>query len=336
MLKEAKTLGAATIIVGVVIVIALQTGATAQIFGPQAVDPAANTSQPIDDDVDSIPSNVTVDATTGNALRFHRDGVQANGSDTWTNGSWTTCVTATLGDTKDGTYDVVAYSDNTSKDRVRLQYDAGDWVIYYNNGSASATARVSARDATSAPVCATYDAGAGNVSITANETATSSLTTDRASRSLSWDWTGTIDEVRRWNSSLNSSQIAAYRADPIDPLASASDSRVDRWMLDEGEGKTTTPYYASGSASVGSATWTTGVTRPTVSETGYNLSANPFAINVSTGSYLDGAPVAYVSYERELNVEYSGLFDQMATALGLLVVGVLVIAARALTDSNGF
>lgn len=286
---------AAVIVIGIIpaaISMGVSSGGTA-VVNP-TVDDAVQISSS-----NGIPDTVTVRASKGNALRFanETDSVASSAPVTLTNGSWTVCAAASLSSTanRNVTYTVFAY-DNAS---VLLQYDAGAWSAYYENDSgADAIVRIPADDPAAGlvPVCGRYNESRG-LSLSRGDTITApqELSNETASRNVSETWQGRIDEVRAFGEAVDNETIVKYADDPIQPLPGRD--RLARWMFDEGSGSTTTVFFAGTEATITGATWTTGVNPPGLTKgVDYELEGGPFRLRVPSGSYLDGAPAAYVSW----------------------------------------
>jgi len=96
------------------------------------------------------------------------------------------------------------------------------------------------------------------------------------------------------------------------------------------DGLVTTAYYADGDATlVGDTALVDGVDAPgLVRGTDYTIETEPFTFRAVAGGYLDGAPVVFLGGAGGV---FGGLLDQLTnvgtTALGLLVIGLLVGAA---------
>jgi hypothetical protein len=245
-----------------------------------------------------IPETLEVDATTERAVAFGTgDGyVDATAGARLTRGSWSVCAAASLDADADldAAYTVAAY-DNGS---LLLLYDNQKWVSYFDNGSHDAMATVSAPDPTSGftPVCARYNATANNLTIARNQTIApgTPLTTATASRNLSVDWFGALDEVRTFNESLTDNQITSFGSEPLTPLPSAD--RSARLMLD-GTGSEAVVYFASPNGTIVNGSRTAGVADVSLSEgTDYSLGEYPFTVRIPSGSFLRGAPVAYIQW----------------------------------------
>lgn len=299
----------------------------------------------------SLTDSTRAEATLGNALFFDgNDTVTAPEPSNITNGSWTICSTVQLGDDTNlnATYDIVAY-DNES---ILLQYDAGEWAAYYNNGTHDGMASIDAPTPRGTSggllssgdpftsVCGRYDATENELVIARDDTFSNpvALTASTTGRNVSWEWVGRQDEVRLFNRSTANSTITSYAADPIRPQPNTD--RVARFMFDEGEGTTTIVYFAGVTASIDGAEWTDGVNAPDLSKgIDYELADEPLRIKVLSGGYLDGAPVVWVI--RPQGGPFAAVLGIVMNigASSLVIIGVAVIllaGAAAMDEFRGF
>lgn len=313
--------------------------------GSAAINATTEGYTTVDASVDELPSTVTVRATTGNALDF--DGnttVSANVSDGLGNDSWTVCAAVELDDQADlnGTYDVLAY-DNAS---ILLQFDAGNWSVYHDNGTHDGKATIAASDPKTTGsgsflsflfdsgedelrrVCGRYNGTNNELDITRDGTRSPAvpLTASTTTRNVSVSWEGRQDEVRVFRSAVANATLTAYGEDPVQPLPGTA--REARFMFDEGSGGLTTVYFADQTASVGTATWATGAGGPDLSEgMDYELAGSPFRLTIVSGGYLEGAPVEHVTWSG------GALPAWLQTALGPLLFAVVVfVLAREARD----
>lgn len=287
----------------------------------------------LDTSIREMPGDVTVKATKGNAV--HLDGnayVEADEPADLDNGSWTVCAATYLDPdaNADATYSVYAYENET----IVLQYDGGDWLAYYDNGSADGKATIDAPGPAAendggflglnddegreyAPVCARFDDSSDELAVISDTaSSTSTLTTETTSRDLARNWVGSIDEVRTFDGAVTDSKIDAYTADQIQPLPGTN--RSSRMMFDEGSGSSSTVYFASGDATLHGAAWADGVDDPGLTEgQDYDVEANPLSVTIIAGGYLDGSPVQYVSWGPNLPFDIIGL---MGVLFGILVL----------------
>lgn len=289
-------------------------------FGGSATLTPEQGTQDISDQIVGQPQDLSVSATKGNALAFDDGDYVAVDSQNFSQGSWSVCSAARLNSdaSRDGTYNVFAWNNGS----LLLQYDAGQWAAFYENET-GAEARATI-DATSpsdgfTPVCARYNESENSLVVSEDGELSSPAQLDltTASRNVSTTWNGTLDEVRTFDSAVNNSTIDAYAADPIVPLPGTN--RSARYMFDEGEGSTTMAYFVGSSVSIDGAEWTDGVAGPGLVEgTDYKYSTSPLELTIPTGSYLIGAPVAYISW---LSLPFDiPLASYITALLGALII----------------
>jgi len=280
--------------------------------GSAELTASAGETVTLDSTVQDIPASVSVQATKENALKFDGESyVASSGPSDLDNGSWSVCVSTHLPQEANANATYTAYAYNNSS--ILIQYDAGEWMAYHDNGTVDGKATVASSGPNQddsglffgwfsddskdfVPVCGVYNATSNEISVTAEgQTSTSSLSSSTTSRNVSEDWVGTLDEVRTFDGALSSNQVDQYMSDPIKPMDGAN--RTSRLMFDEGSGSTTTVYFAGTSATINGAAWTNGVQGPNLEKgTDYELHEEPFAITILSGGYLEGSPVQFVSW----------------------------------------
>ncbi len=336
--STAQTVGQAVLVVVVLaIVLGAAFGAGIDILG----EPDTATVEPVMDSFVQVggdltyTNGITAQATLENALLFDGEGshVSAGAPENISDGSWTVCAAVELGSDAnlDATYDVLAY-DNTS---ILIQYDAGNWSTYHDNGTHTARATIEApnpRGTSADPftaVCGRYNATANDLVVSRDDTISSaiSLTTANTSLNTSWEWIGRQDEVRLFNTSVSNSTIEAYADDPIQPLP--GNDRAVRFLFDEGEGSTTHGYFANVDASIGGAEWTNGLSKPGISiGTDYEFDRSPLRIKVLSSGYLDSAPVVFVVQQADVWYSLLTTFGDFGS-LALVLIGLGLIALGA-------
>jgi len=293
-----------------------------------AVDADTTDFQTVDATVGGIPNDVVVQATTESAVALDGNAsIESTAPQNLTNQSWTVCAAAELGDGSNlqDTYDVFAYQSET----ILLQYDAGQWSLYYNDSSESAKVALPATNpqAGFTPVCGRYDQANDSVSLMVDGTISGPVAMDGAvgTRNLSRNWTGRIDEVRTFDRRVSNSTAQTYASDPVKPLPGTN--RSARFMLDEGEGGSTKVYFASSDATLVGASWVSGIPGPETDNRlltniqdgqDYELQSSPFGIRLLAGGYLEGAPVVYVKYGQGTVV--GGLYNVVITLVALTIL----------------
>ena len=300
----------------------------------ESFEPTAGESYEIGGESD-IPDGFDVAATTGYGVALsdgaYVDGI--DGSETF-NESWTVLATAAIDPAyENATMDIFGH-DNAS---VLVQYQEGDWAAEYADDGEWAQASIEAADpANLTALAVTWDGT--ELAIDDGETSDGdTLSDDRDPRGVAIGFEGTLDEVRTLGYDAPGTAIDAYLADPIDPLA--DETHDARLMFDEGAGDTTTVYYADGEATLVGGEWTAdGVPDPgLVQGVDYDVSTEPLEVTPLVDGYLDGAPVAWYSWDGsfwgDVGVE---IISIGGVALGLIALAlVVIVAARIMDEFNG-
>lgn len=313
-------------------------------FGTGTDEITPETDQPIEldfnvDEDDEV--SVGVAATTGQAVSLDGTGyANASEPDDWDSGDWSVAAVGSP-DVDAGAYENQTYAlltpEGANGGELFVGWSAGNWTAIYQNGTQNASASVEGT-ADQTPTVVTFNESDGELVIHADDqTDTGSLNDERVDEPDPYRWVGSIDEVRYIDGEMTSEQIDTYQADPVDPLADAT--HLARWMFDEGEGDEVSGYEGAEPATLISASFTSGVAGPDLVEgTDFNVSTNPLSVTVLSGGYLDGAPTAYVTAEGSAGA-FVNLLSTLAStggaALSLLVIGALVLAARAVMDEFG-
>jgi hypothetical protein len=146
------------------------------------------------------------------------------------------------------------------------------------------------------------------------------------SRQAANDWNGRIDELRLFNQSLSNQTMRDIGDEPV---AGVGVNDTARWMLDEGRGSTTEPYYQSSTATLaGDASWATGLEGPGLDEPGdVQISYDPFEITPQAGGDADNAPVLYVEWSSTLGATITAIGQGVQSAWAL--VGLFLLTAIA-------
>jgi len=291
-------------------------------------DTGAGATTTLDSSISEQPDGLQVRATRENALQLDESAVTSNATDNVSDGSWTLCAVGQLSSdaNTDATYALAAADNGTAL----LLFSNQTWVAYYQNDSTGETAKatLSAANPQSSltPVCGRFDDATDELVVMADGTVSAPDTADATtdSRSVAHDWRGTIDEIRAFDEPVANATLTAYASDPIQPFPGTQ--RAARMLFDEGSGSTTTVYFAGEDASIGTATWTDGVSGPGLSAgTDYSITVDPLAITILSGGYVEGAPVVFVSW--------GGNPIPLWEAVQIVFVLVILVAfVRKLTD----
>lgn len=221
---------------------------------------------------------------------------------------------------------------------VHVLYENGTWTARYNRGGQSAVAQtpVSQDPIEHTPIVATWDDAAGELTlyVGGEQRDTAALTDEKVPRGAAISWHGGIDEVRTYNATLDEAAASAYAAEPVQPIQPA-DAEA-RLMFNEDE--ETFVYYSGGDAEiVGDVGFGAGVAQPTLQEgTDYELTSSPTEFRAVEGGFVDGAPVVFLSWS---DGPFAGVFHSVQdigiSAFSLLIVGLVVLAARAVWQEFG-
>lgn len=311
----------------------------------RTVKPQVGESVFLSDETSTDESAVTVRATRGFGVYTDGGGyVDAAPPNGWDNGSWSATAVAQPDTGENGffsqdeetawnpqaTHNVVAVNNSS----FRIDWDAGRWVAYYDDGTESAMASVPGT-ADQTPIVVTFNETSDELTISADgSTATDALDSNIEPRNQSVNWVGMVDEVRYVTDELSDSQSQTYQSDPIGALSAADHSA--RWMFDEGWGGTSVAYYNGSDANLIQAGWASGVSGPGVSEgTDYELRNDPLAIVVIDGGYLDGAPAVYVNIQHPLAAAVNSVTSGINSAYALIPVVMLVLMAGVVVAAVG-
>ena len=343
-----KTVGAA------IVMIALVALVLATVFGfiPHVLDDDA-TFEPGADGFESgelmtggdEPAGLEVALTTGTGVVMGANEsyiADPTSAETFSEGSWTVAVTAEpdLDINKNATYTIYAADNET----VHILYEDGYWTARYADGGqtayveANATASESSggffgffeeEEPVKTPLVVEWDEGTGELRLyVAGEHAdTSSLTTETVPRGAAISWYGTLDELQIIGDSVGLSGAESYADAPTAPLQPAD--AAARLQFDDG--RETTVYYADGDAEfVGDVAIGAGVSDPAlVRGHDYGVGLSPVTVVALDDGRVEGAPIVYVTWS---DGPFAGVLYTVqsvgSSALGILVIGLLVLAAR--------
>jgi len=319
------------------------------LAGDVAVEPVAGESVTVDTTVEEEPDGVSVTLTTGSGVYFDADNaeryVETGHGDAWREGSW---GLAFVGDLDENVSQAAAYTAVAEGDGdLHVMRTDGDWLAYYDDGAASASVRVDARNQTTEgdflgfggettaaePVVVRWDDGASRLSIeTPDHAANATADADPEPRPVTYDWVGTLDAVRYIEQYPTDADVASYLSEPVAVLPDSEPNQTARYMLDEERGDTTEPYYDDSSATVvGGDLNAEGVAGPGLSEgTDYELSFGPFEFTALVGGAADGAPVVHLTWGSTIG----GAIGAIAGVLPVLLFLIpLVVLGNRLTEA---
>jgi len=316
------------------------------IAGDTAVQPTVGESVTVDVTVGEAPNGLAVTLTTGNAVAFDADAdggyVETRHAADWRDGSWALAFVGDLNESvnQDAAYTAFAEGNGT----LTVMRADSDWLAYYDNGTDSAAVRVPARNQTDSglfglnertsqePVVVVWDEPAAELRIvTPDHNATATADASPEPRPVTYNWVGTIDEVRLIDNPPTQADIDSYLAEPVAPLPDSEANQTARYMLDESRGTTTAPYYSDTTATVVGGSFTnTGVDGPGLERgTDYELSFGPFEFTALAGGGAAGAPVVHLAWGSDIG----GLVGSVAGVLPVLLLLIpLVLLANRITD----
>lgn len=348
-----QTIGPAIILIAIVVV-ALSTvfGLVPELFADQQTfeDEAGFESGTLTEGDDEVAGlEVSVSTETGVQMGANESYVDdPTPNATFTNGSWAVAITAAPADgfNENATYTVYGAANET----VLILYEDGNWTARYAEGGQTAfvTGNVTSDDdggffglfeddeQFGEPLVVEWDAAAGELTlyVDGSEADTAALTSGIVARDAAISWHGTLDELQIINATVGASAASEYAAAPSTPLAPGE--AAARMQFDDG--RATTVYYADGSATfVGDTAIGSGVADPAFVEgDDYALSTDPVTLTATDDGELADAPIVYVSWS---GGPFAGVLAAVqttgGTALGLLVLGLLALAGRAVIDTFG-
>lgn len=232
----------------------------------------------------------------------------------------------------DNSYTVYA-EDNAT---IYVAYEAGNYSAWYeSNGSHGYVTAPASGGQESIGVQYNSSVGELELYLDGAKVDSSVLSASAEPRQPAYEWDGTLDEFRRYERSIGAAGHAAYAADPVQVIDPANATHRAMFNSDDAD----EVYFANGSASlIGDTEIVDGVQPPELDRgSDFELATDPIRIRATSGGYLDRAPVVFVFADG--GTVFGALLQQLAgvggSALGLLVVGVLVAAAVAVTEEFG-
>lgn len=146
------------------------------------------------------------------------------------------------------------------------------------------------------------------------------------------NWDGRIDEVRTFDTALNATQRQSLRNDPVGPLPDSTTARI---MFDERGTSTQLLFYASGGVDTFNANIVDGLNGSLLTEgTDYSWDSSSPGIEVLSGGRLDGAPVAYASFDYSIRQRGNDMLmtfeDSYNGAMGLAALLIVLIPLGAI------
>ena len=333
ILRTIKTVGGAILAIALVVaVLAAVYGIAPGIIGDKTVfEPAERgfDNGTVVDDTEA-PLGLSVSLSTQTAVQLDGGGYVADPTDdsTFASGDWTVAAVVEPADQFNDAATYTIYAANNES--VFVAFENGSYSARYDDGSTTAYVDGAADTSTRTAIVVAYNADTSTLTLYLDGTQVDSATTtiNTVAKDVPVRWRGSIDEVRVYEAALSGSQAAKYAADPVAPIAPSSAAA----RLPFNDNRLQTVYYATGDAAfVGSVSTTSGVSGDGLDRgTDYALSTDPVRITATDGGDLDNAPIVFVSWQ---DGAFGGLLASVfavgSSALGLLVVAVLVLAANA-------
>ena len=328
----AKTVGIG--VIGIALIAVVLSAVFGMVFafagGGAILEPAPQQFVEVDSG-DELPAGFSVDASTGNSLGLYGDAYADIPNNIAENGSWTFAATAEPMGNPDATY--VLYGEQN--ETLLILKEAGQWTARYEvNGDTAFVSAPATEDRQTVGVTWADTAGELRLYVDGEMRDTASPTATSAPRSVAINWDGTIDEVRGWSAALGNATHSDYHADAVQPIQT-SDATL-RLMFNDGQQQTA--YYVDGDAEiVGGSSVNDGVEPPALVEgEDYEVRTSPVEVRATDTGYVSDAPVILVSWPAST---FANLAENLAatgaSALGLLVIGLFVLAARAVLDEFG-
>lgn len=337
MKDEINTVGSALVGLAVVVVVLNSVfGVAFDIVG----DGSSTVLEPAPDALTYVTDGSEVDDAfnvrpgTGTAAGFFADGyVDIPPPDAATRADgWALAATVEPLSVDPDNSHVIYAEDNAT---VLVEYEAGNYSARYETSSGDSAHVTAPASGGQQAVGVEYRNATSELRLYIDGTVVDTDTADATvePRQPAYEWDGTIDEFRRWETPVGSATHAAYADDPVQVLNSSSATHRAMFNTDDPD----EIYYANGSATrVGDTEIVDGVQPPDlVQGSDYEIATDPIRIRATSGGYLDGAPVVFVFPTGSGGV-FSGLLGMLVgiggSVLGLLVVGVLVAAAVAVME----
>ncbi len=273
---------------------------------------------------------------TGSSDSYFRstEDIDVANDDTWTVSTWAAANSSSSERTVvslEG--EIIITYDAAAGNWTGWYYDEGDRDSYTVNVSASSpnslTNVMLVRDGETLTIYENNTAGE-SVDLSGDNIVDAPITSD--------NWDGRIDEVRTFDDALSSSQRNSLHSDPVAPLAGTN--RTARIMFDEAGKDNQLLFFAPGKVTTSNAAYSDGldgskmdgvsVWNDITSQTDYRWDKTGPRIRAVDGGELDGAPVAYVSYRTQSNLDtfaddWTQTIQMAAILFILLPLGTIVM-----------
>lgn len=290
----------------------------------------------------SVDNVTAMQSTLGDAVRLTGapDSKVSATTDANVSGDWSLCTHAAA--------DPAVVSNNESRsiagfNAATLAYNGtSDEYVghYWDAGSRNSYAVSVAAPSPEHRTLVCLQESAGTLEITRNTTGsgTVSLSADStAPMPPAANWDGTVEETRVHNASLNVSQRSDMLAEPV--LAVDGPAPAARLKYDvRNRGAASVPiYFGGGTATLSNASFVGGATGPTLAEgVDYEIAGvvNSTVVALDGGVLDENGEVVHARYDASAFGGFLLRLEQaVASALGLLTIGLVVIAAAVLLNA---
>jgi hypothetical protein len=230
--------------------------------------------------------------------------------------------------------------------RVIIQYNgtASEWVIFYHSGYSGDSYRLTAA-APNQPSSWTHLAPRVNgthLTVYRDGAAVNATTiTDPSvvdAEVNSTNWHGRLEELRTFDAALSESTIAELESDAVGPQPGTN--RTSRVMFDEPNRRSQLLFFSAGEIRTSNVTYATGqpgsemdgvgLIASIIGTTDYEWDTDGPRMRAVDGGELDGAPVAYVSYDKDgpsvAITEGFAAFIELAAIIPILLIAVVLVA----------
>lgn len=272
-----------------------------------------------------LPDNWDVVASTGTAVEL--DGQSAYVDDPTDEDvfedDWSVAMTVEPDEEINDQATHVLYAQNN--ETVLLLHEAGEWTARYETGGQSAYVDSDADLDGESSIVATWAEADNELALHVDgvEVDTASPTDATESRSTAVSWYGWIDEVRVWDTAVDSAVVIDYDDDAVQPIPEDAAARMmfnteQEEVVYYADGDT---YYSDGDAEfVGDVEFVDGVEPPNVEEgVDYEIETEPVQIRVLDGGYLEDAPVVVATWDD------GGALAQLSAVTASVLTGVFAL-----------
>lgn len=328
-----STVGGA--IVGIAVVVVVLASVFGIAFGlvgggDTVLEPAPSAFTEIGDGDNG--DEVTVTPSTATAVELVANGyveIPEPNASTRADG-WALAVTAEP-QTIDANNSYTIYAEANAT--IYVGYEAGNYSAYYESASDTHGYVTAPASGGREAIGVQYNTTVGELELYLNGTQVDSsvLTATAEPRRPAYEWDGTLDEFRRYEQPIGAAGHAAYAADAVQVIDPTN--ATHRAMFNDNAPSEV--YYADGDATlVGETALVDGVEPPAMDRgVDYEVRIDPLAVRATSDGYLANAPVLFATTP-------PGPFGSLLTtlqgvggsALGLLVIGILAMAAVAVID----